>query len=110
MIPSALIKAQAFGLGFDLTGITTLGPADTAGAFEEWIAHGFAGEMAYMERTAEKRKDSRLPLPGMRTAIVVAMSYGGDQPSGPVARYARGDDYHDVVLERLQELHRWIDA
>jgi epoxyqueuosine reductase len=66
--------------------------------------------MAYMERTAEKRKDSRLPLPGMRSAVVVAMSYGGDQPSGPVARYARGDDYHDVVLERLQQLHAWVDA
>lgn len=110
MISSALIKAQAYGLGFDLAGITTLGPADTAGAFDEWIARGYAGEMAYMERTAEKRKDTRLPLPGMRAAVVVAMSYGGDQSSGPVARYARGDDYHDVVLERLQQLHAWVDA
>jgi epoxyqueuosine reductase len=110
MISSAMIKAQAYGLGFDLTGIATLGPADTASAFDEWLARGYDGEMAYLARTAEKRKDSRLPLEGMRSAIVVAMSYGGREPSGPVARYARGDDYHDVIAERLRELHRWIEA
>jgi len=103
-----LIKAQAFGLGFDLAGITTLGPAETAAAFDDWLARGFEGEMGYMSRTAEKRRDSRLPLDGMRTAVVVAMSYGGDQPSGPVARYARGDDYHDVMWDRLNALLRWI--
>ncbi|HEY4131083.1 MAG TPA: tRNA epoxyqueuosine(34) reductase QueG [Gemmatimonadaceae bacterium] len=104
----SLIKAQSFGLGFDLVGITRLGPADTAGAFDTWLEQGFAGEMAYMSRTADKRRDSRLPLEGMRSAIVVAMSYGGDQPSGPVARYARGNDYHDVMWSRLNELLRWI--
>ena len=36
------------------------------------------------------------------------MNYGGGEASGPVARYARGDDYHDVMVERLRELHRWI--
>ena len=109
MIDSAAIKAQAYGLGFDLTGITTLGPAETAPAFDEWLARGFDGDMTYLARTADKRKDSRLPLAGMQTAIVVAMSYGGREPSGPVARYARGDDYHDVMVERLNALHRWIE-
>jgi len=41
---------------------------------------------------------------GARTAIVVAMEYGGREPSGPVARYARGTDYHDVMLDRLNDL------
>src|SRR6185503_6747875 len=104
-----LIKAQAFALGFDLVGITDLGPVPTAPAFDEWLARGYAGEMAYMARTAEKRRDSRLPVHSATRAIVVAMNYGGQEPPGPVARYARGDDYHDVVLDRLQELHRWID-
>jgi epoxyqueuosine reductase len=104
-----LIKAQAYGLGFDLAGITTLGPAETAAAFDSWIANGYAGEMAYLPRNAEKRRDSRLPFQGATTAIVVAMNYGGAEPPGPVARYARGDDYHDVVLDRLLQLHRWID-
>jgi epoxyqueuosine reductase len=105
-----LIKAQAYGLGFDLIGITDLGEAETARAFDDWLARGYAGEMAYMSRTAEKRKDSRRAIEGVTRAIVVAMSYGGREPSGPVARYARGDDYHDVMLDRLNELHRWIDA
>jgi epoxyqueuosine reductase len=104
-----LIKAQSYGLGFDLAGITALGPATTVPEFDEWLARGYAGEMAYMERTAEKRRDSRLPFEGARRAIVVAMSYGGTEPSGPVARYARGDDYHDVMIDRLNVLHRWIE-
>src|SRR5512143_912215 len=104
-----LIKAQAYGLGFDLTGITTLGPATTADAFDDWVARGYAGEMSYLPRNAEKRRDSRLPFAGATTAIVVAMNYGGAEPSGPVARYARGDDYHDVMLDRLTQLHRWIE-
>jgi epoxyqueuosine reductase len=105
-----LIKAQAYGLGFDLAGITTLGPAETAAAFDSWIANGYAGEMAYLPRNAEKRRDSRLPFQGATTAIVVAMNYGGAEPPGPVARYARGDDYHDVMLDRLVQLHHWIDG
>jgi epoxyqueuosine reductase len=109
VITSDLIKAQAYGLGFDLAGVTTLGPAETSAAFDAWLELGYHGEMAYMSRTAEKRRDSRLPFEGTRSAIVVAMSYGGDQPSGPVARYARGDDYHDVMVERLNGLHAWID-
>jgi epoxyqueuosine reductase len=106
----ALIKAQAYGLGFDLAGITALGPATTASAFDDWVARGYAGEMSYLPRNAEKRRDSRRPFEGATTAIVVAMNYGGTEPSGPVARYARGDDYHDVMLDRLGELHRWIEA
>lgn len=105
----ARIKAQAFGLGFDLVGITELGPAETADAFDEWLAHGYAGTMAYLPRGRDKRRDSRLPVPGAVSAVVVAIHYGGCEPSGPVARYARGDDYHDVVIDKLRELHRWID-
>ena len=102
------LKAQAYGLGFDLVGITSLGPAETAGAFDDWVARGYAGTMSYLPRGAEKRRDTRLPYPGTTTAIVVAMSYGGAEPSGPVARYARGDDYHDVMVGKLNELHAWL--
>jgi epoxyqueuosine reductase len=102
------IKAEAFGVGFDLVGICTLGPAETADAFDEWLEKGYAGEMGYLPRGRDKRRDSRLPVPGAISAVVVAMNYGGREPAGPVARYARGDDYHDVMLERLQALHRWL--
>ena len=103
------IKAQAYGLGFDLVGITTLGPATTASRFDEWLARGYAGEMAYLERGAEKRRDSRRPVMGARSAVVVGLDYGGRQPSGPVARYARGDDYHDVMDVRLRHLHEQVN-
>jgi epoxyqueuosine reductase len=105
----ALIKAQAYGLGFELAGIASLGPAATAPEFDRWLARGYAGEMSYMSRTAAKRRDSRAAVEGAAAAIVVAMNYGGAEPSGPVARYARGDDYHDIMLERLTELHAWIE-
>lgn len=104
-----LIKAQAYGLGFDLAGITALGPATTADAFDSWLARGYAGEMTYLTRSAEKRRDTRRPVDGATTAIVVAMNYGGREPPGPVARYARGEDYHDVMLEKLKQLHRWLE-
>src|SRR5829696_4526062 len=100
------IKAQAYGLGFDLAGITALGPAATAPQFDDWLSRGHAGEMAYLERGAEKRRDSRRPVMGARSAVVVGLDYGGREPSGPVARYARGDDYHDVMDAKLRELHR----
>ena len=104
-----LIKAQAYGLGFDLVGITSLGPAESARHFDEWIERGYAGEMDYLPRGAEKRRDTRLPFSGARTAVVVALNYGGTAPPGPVARYARGDDYHDVMWRMLDSLHAWLD-
>jgi epoxyqueuosine reductase len=107
-IASSLVKAQAYGLGFDLAGIARLGPAETAPAFEEWLEAGYAGEMHYLPRGAEKRRDTRLPVPGAASAVVVGMSYGGREPAGPVARYARGGDYHDLMVERLRALQRWL--
>jgi epoxyqueuosine reductase len=104
-----LARAHAYALGFDLVGVAALGPAETSAAYDAWIAEGRAGAMQYLERGAEKRRDSRLPLPGTTHAIVVAMDYGGAEPAGPVARYARGDDYHDVMESRLRELHRRVE-
>ena len=103
------IKAQAFGLGFDLVGICALGPMETAGAFDDWLDRGFGGEMAYLARGRDKRQDSRLPVPGLVSAIVVAMQYGGAEPAGPVARYARGDDYHDHMMDRLRALQDFLE-
>src|SRR5438128_1192669 len=103
------IKAQALGLGFDLVGITRTGPADSAGHFDRWLAGGSAGTMSYLGRTADVRRDSRRAFNGGASAIVVALNYGGTEPTGPVARYARGDDYHDVVLGKLDALRDWID-
>ena len=102
------LEAQAYALGFDLVGITSLGPAETSPAFDAWVAAGRAGEMHYLPRGAEKRRDTRLPYDGALSAIVVGMNYGGAEPGGPVARYARGDDYHDVMVDKLNTLHAWL--
>ena len=105
------LRAQAFGLGFDLAGIATLGPADSRGQFDAWLRNGYAGSMTYLcgER-AELRRDSSQPAPGMRSALVVGLNYGGTQPGGPIARYARGDDYHGVMRAKLQDLGEWLAA
>lgn len=78
--------------------------------FDEWITRGFAGDMGYLERGAEKRADPRRVFENVKSAVVVAMNYGGTEPPGPVARYARGDDYHEVMVERLRALHAWLNA
>ena len=103
------VKAHAFGLGFDLVGVTRLGAAESSARLYEWLEKGYHGEMAYLERGAALREDATRPEPGMRSAIVVGLDYGGKQPSGPIARYARGDDYHDVMRARLRELHACLD-
>ncbi len=100
------IKDAAKMLGFDPVGITAVGPADRHDAFRAWLDRGFAGEMSYLERGSEKRRDTSRPFPEAKSAIVVGLDYGGKQPSGPIARYARGDDYHDVMLARLDTLHQ----
>ena len=102
------IRRRAAELGFDPVGVTTLGPARTYDAFRQWLDRGYAGEMTYLPRGAEKRRDTRLPFDGARSAVVVGLNYGGKQPSGPIARYARGADYHDVMIGRLEMLHEFL--
>ncbi len=102
------LEGQAYGLGFDLVGITELGVPDSVEHFDAWLASGYHGEMEYMARGAELRRDARQPHPGATHAIVVGMHYGGGTPSGPVARYARGDDYHELMRARLRALHLWL--
>jgi epoxyqueuosine reductase len=102
------LKTQARAAGFDLAGIATLGEPETAGHFGDWLAHGHHGEMSYLERGAELRRDTRRPVAGMVSALVVALNYGGTQPDGPVARYARFTDYHRVMWDKLDALLVWV--
>lgn len=104
-----LIKSQAYALGFDLVGIASLGEVQSHAQFKTWVSAGHGGEMHYLERGEEKRRDTRVPFAGVRSAVVVGLDYGGGTPSGPVARYARSDDYHDVMTGKLRELHSWIE-
>jgi epoxyqueuosine reductase len=103
------LMRQAYALGFDLVGITRLGPVGTWPAFETWLKEGRQGTMAWLQRDAVLRRDTRSPHRGARSAIVVGLDYGGRQPPGTIARYARGRDYHDVMKERLRRLLQWIE-
>ncbi|MFN8580544.1 MAG: QueG-associated DUF1730 domain-containing protein [Gemmatimonadaceae bacterium] len=104
------MKARAYALGFDLCGIATLGTTGTFPQFERWLSLGMSAGMTYLERYLDQRRDRRLVHPGTTTAIVVGMAYGGREPAGPVARYARGDDYHVVMRQRLRTLQAWLEA
>jgi epoxyqueuosine reductase len=102
------LKGQAYGLGFDLAGIVRLAPSGTYPHFRRWLDDGHAGEMHYLQRGAAGRADPRAHLPEARSALVVALNYDGTLPSGAIARYARGDDYHDVLLDKLRDLAAWL--
>ncbi len=102
-------------LGFDRVGIVRAEPLQTERAqLEEWLARGFHGEMKWMAREPSKRTDPRLLFPTARSVIVVALNYytphqhTDDNGTGKISRYAWGDDYHDVVSEKLKELLAWI--
>ncbi|MBM3906480.1 MAG: tRNA epoxyqueuosine(34) reductase QueG [Gemmatimonadetes bacterium] len=101
------LKAQALAAGFDLAGVATLGAPDTREQFDAWLAAGHHGEMGYMARHADLRRDARLPVAGMVSALVVALNYGGTQPAGPIARYARFTDYHRVMWDKLDAVLAW---
>jgi epoxyqueuosine reductase len=101
------VKATGRRLGFDLLAIGPADPPEHGGAFEAWLDAGCAGEMTYLERGRAKRLDPRRVLPGVRAVIACALNYHqGAEAAGPahVARYAWGDDYHDVMAPRLLAL------
>lgn len=75
---------------------------------DQFIADGLHGEMEFMARTHEVRKDPAQMLPGARTAIMVAVPYRGDP--GPIARYAQSADYHSVMFGRLDALAQHLST
>ena len=106
-----LIRERALALGFDSCGFTTAEPPGTADAYKHWIEQGRHGTMGYLERNAAKRVDPRQVLAGAKSVIALATSYSAPGAgSGPIARYARFDDYHEVLATRLKELTQYVDS
>jgi epoxyqueuosine reductase len=107
------VKARALELGFDRAAIGPAAPAEHARAFDAWLAAGHAGTMDYLARTRDDRVDPGRLLPGCRSVVAVALVYARREDDGPawapVARYARGRDYHDVMRPRLRELALTIE-
>ena len=111
------IKDEARRLGFSLAGITTPEPPPHWKAFEHWLSMGRHGAMDYL--TDSRRADPRLVLPGCRSIMMLAVSYPaagtatgdkGPRPTGRVAAYAWGYDYHLVLPKRLRMLAAFIEA
>ncbi|MFY9621026.1 MAG: tRNA epoxyqueuosine(34) reductase QueG [Pyrinomonadaceae bacterium] len=109
------VKAKALELGFHAVGIARAEALiDERQRLEEWLRRGFHGEMPYMARDPEQRTNLQKIFPEARSVVVVAMNYYTphqhveDWNVGRVSRYAWGDDYHEVVGERLRELRNWI--
>lgn len=109
---TAEIKSTASGLGFHRVGITSADPVGEAGRrFSEWLADGFAGEMAYLQKSPEIRSDPKLRFPEAKSVICLALNYyptvppdpsvPEGSPRGKVARYAWGEDYHTIIEEKL---------
>ena len=114
---SADIKSRARSLGFDACGIAPASAHPELAFFPEWLARGYAGSMTYLHRSADRRADARNVLPTARTVIATATVYNTDRPystemsnggRAQIARYAWGDDYHDVIGARLEQLVNWM--
>jgi epoxyqueuosine reductase len=113
------VKALAVALGVDLVGICPARATPQSAHFGAWLARGYAGKMEYLGRSAAKRQDPEKLFPGARSMIVVGLVYdpGGAQQDprpgearGTVARYAVGDDYHEVLGDRLRALAAGLEA
>ena len=103
------IRRRALELGFDDCRFTRADAPDARKEFRNWVVQKKHGEMAWMERSVEKRTEPQMVLPQARSVICVAASYFQQAPEqktklGVVARYARFDDYHDILGERLEWL------
>ena len=114
-VPGAVIKL-ARDVGFDICGIAPAEAYPELSHLREWLDRGYAGEMKYLNDA--RRENSAQVFEAARSVIVVGLYYNRPQPystqvaptnrdespRGWISRYAWGDDYHDVVLRKLQEL------
>jgi epoxyqueuosine reductase len=112
-ITSHAVKNEAAAAGFDLCGIAPAAAFPELTFLHEWLERGYAGEMQYLHRTAERRADVRNVMPGAQSVISLGVVYNTPRPYSTenadpslaaVARYAWGDDYHVVIEQRLKTL------
>jgi epoxyqueuosine reductase len=120
-ISRAELKSQlvsfARQIGFDSCRIAACDAPAHATEFRQWLRQGAHGEMNYMQRGEEKRCEPQKVLPDAKSIVVLALNYfqGNAQKTprrgvatGRIARYAWGDDYHDVIAAKLDKLDRFL--
>jgi epoxyqueuosine reductase len=105
-------------IGFDSCRIAACGSPPHGEEFRNWLDEGGHGEMSYMERGKEKRCDPQKVLPGACSIAVLALNYfqgktqagGTSAATGRIARYAWGDDYHDLIANKLDKIDEFLRA
>jgi epoxyqueuosine reductase len=105
------VRRRLMALGFDDVRFTAAGPLHGEG-LRDWLDEGRQGEMEWMARTADKRLDPELVLPGARTVIMLGVNYwaGRTETGGATwARYALNEDYHDTLKPALVAAGRAIE-
>ena len=111
------VKARAAELGFDLCGIAPVANHRELAFLREWLDRGYAGDMHYMARSAERRADVRAVMPSAASVICLGTIYNTDRPystevadrsAAHIARYAWGEDYHEVIERRMTALLDWM--
>lgn len=111
--PGAAIRLKARELGFDAVALSRAAPIAQRERFQDWLARGYQGEMTWLERIY-RRDPGRLDFP-VASIITVALDYfdptplPADPQKGKISRYARGDDYHDVLRDRLAPLVAFVE-
>lgn len=109
---TAAVKEAARQAGFARVGVARAAPAERFESFLAALARGDQADMAWLARpdTLAKRRDPAEILPDLRSLVVVAESYWTDDDGGPVARYARGEDYHQVLSTRLKPVVAAVES
>ena len=109
------IKERALFEGFNKVGIVGASSLEDEGRrLKEWLSRSYHGEMSWMARDVEKRISPGEIFPHAKSVVVVALNYytphqhQQNHATGKVSRYAWGDDYHDVVKQKLSSLLAWI--
>lgn len=110
---AADLKQRARALGFDLVGIAPADGSKFADYYRNWLASGQAGEMQYLHKRFDERTDVKTYFPGAQSVICVGMNYHvpldeSDQSGARIARYALGEDYHELIKSKLHQLADWL--
>jgi epoxyqueuosine reductase len=112
---AAMIRAHVKEIGFDLVGIAPAGGSAYRDYLRNWLEQGRHGSMNWLAGRFAERTDPAAYLPGAKSVICVACNYyvpldpnAARDGTGKVARYALGEDYHEVMKGRLRELADWI--
>lgn len=103
-----LIKQLAMAMGFDYCGIAQAKElTEDAIRLEQWLHKGYHGEMEYMAKNFDLRIDPRKLVPGAKSVICFIKNYypSEEQEKGipQIAKYAWGNDYHEVIRNQLHE-------